>query len=75
VVSVGPDGLIYVPDSDQHRVKIFDANGQAWDEISGGSPKLLEPRQVTWDSDNNPIILVFRDGLMFGRVQLWDRLN
>jgi DNA-binding beta-propeller fold protein YncE len=45
-LALGPDGRIYVADSGNHQIKVFDANGQyilGWGEFGAGAGQLNEP--------------------------------
>jgi DNA-binding beta-propeller fold protein YncE len=58
-IKIGQDGLVYILDSGDDRIKVFDRSGKYVRTIGRrgqGPSDLLSPRVLAFDSDNNIIV-------------------
>jgi DNA-binding beta-propeller fold protein YncE len=54
-MAIGPDGLIYVADSGNHRIQVFDSDGtfiRQWGSTGTGSGQFNEPWGLAVDEEN-----------------------
>ena len=70
-VEVGPDGLVYVVDRQNHRLQLFRPDGafvRTWGSEGDGPEQLLHPQGLAIAADGT----VFVADMLNGRVQLFD---
>jgi DNA-binding beta-propeller fold protein YncE len=56
VITFGPDGLLYVTDSGNHRVQVFDKNGTfitKWGSKGDGDGQFSKPESIDVDPFGN----------------------
>jgi sugar lactone lactonase YvrE len=54
-VAIGPDGLLYIADSGNHRIQVFDADGRyirSWGEFGDGPGQFNEPWSLAVDENH-----------------------
>jgi hypothetical protein len=56
-IAVDAQGNIYVADSDNRRVQVFDAAGRFLASWQGGDEKFIEPSAVAWDERGYVLVL------------------
>ncbi|HEY3079071.1 MAG TPA: 6-bladed beta-propeller [Chloroflexota bacterium] len=70
-IGIGPDGMVYVVDRQNHRVQCFTPEGvfvRTWGSEGGGPDRLRHPQGLAISADGT----VFVADMLNGRIQLFD---
>jgi ABC-type Fe3+ transport system permease subunit/sugar lactone lactonase YvrE len=71
-LSVGPDGLVYIPDTHYHRVRVYQPDGtfvREWGSFGNAPGQFIYPTDIAFDSKDNIFVGEYGD---HDRISVFD---